>query len=358
MKLGNRIRLWTVTLAVTLSASAGAILTQKAQAEEYPETKLQVVGTWSHLSQFKNFEQPFWAEEIPAQSGGAITANVKGFNDMGLKGAEVVRLINSGALHFGSTVLGYLAADDPINEAIDLAGLSPTIETARSVTDAFRPVLAKRYEERYGIKLLGIWPYSAQVLFCNSPVNSLADLKGKKVRTANRTLAEFVEALGGTGVTMAFSEVVIGLQNNLLDCAITGTLSGYSAKWHEVSTHLYELPVGWSQVIHAVNIDVWNSLDAKVQSFLQTRIEDLENRIWTSAAEETIQGINCNTGAGECQYGDAAGMTFVPISDADRKLLSTILKETVLPVWAERCGADCTGQWNNTVGKVLDINAG
>ena len=51
--------------------------------------------------------------------------------------------------------------------------------------------------------------------------------------------------------------------------AITGSLSGNSAKWHEVSTHLYTLPLGWSHVMHAVNLKRWNSLDPKVRAFLE-----------------------------------------------------------------------------------------
>lgn len=50
---------------------------------------------------------------------------------MGMKGAEIFRLMRLGVIDFGSTVLGYVAGDDARNEAIDLAGLAPDIETAR-----------------------------------------------------------------------------------------------------------------------------------------------------------------------------------------------------------------------------------
>ncbi len=345
---------WMGQSVVATSLILGGLgMAGSANADDLPKTKVTVVGTWSHLSQFKNFEQPFWSKEISERSNGAVTAQVQGFNDMGLKGAEVVRLMRKGVIDFGSTIMGYLASDDPMNEVIDLAGLSPDVATAQKVTEAFKPALSKKYEEKYGVKLLGIWPYSAQVLFCNAPITGLADLKGKKVRTANRTLAEFVGALGGTGVTMAFSEVVLGLQNKVVDCAITGSLSGYSAKWNEVSTHLYELPVGWSQVMHAVNLKKWNKLDPKIQNFLQENVSELEARIWKAAAYESEQGINCNTGRGTCDFGDTAKMTFVPVSGADQQTLKDVLNETVLPKWFKRCGEDCTGQWQATVGKVI-----
>ena len=341
--------LWAGAMAMGL---AGASF-----AQEMPKTPLKVVGAWGNLTQYKNFEQPFWTKEVHEKSGGAITAEITPFNEMGLKGAEIFRLMRLGVIDFGSTVLGYVAADDARNEAVDLAGLAPDAATARKISDAYKPVYDKFYGERFGIKVLGIWPYSAQVLFCNGEIKSLADLKGKKVRTGNRTLAEFVEAFGGTGVTLAFNEVVPALQNKVVDCAVTGTLSGNTAKWHEVATHIYALPLGWSHVMHAVNLKTWQKLDPKVRSFLEKEIAELENRIWAAAAEETQQGYDCNAGKDSCTMGTKAKMTVVPVSDADKAALKKALTETVLPKWAARCAGDCVADWNASVGKVVGLTA-
>jgi len=334
-----------------------AVVIGSAAAQDLPRTHLKVVGAWGNLSQYKNFEQPFWTREIPEKSKGAVTAEITPFNEMGLKGAEIFRLMRLGVIDFGSTVLGYVAADDARNEAIDLAGLAPDVDTARRISDAYRPVYDRFYRERFGIQVLAIWPYPAQVIFCNGPISGLEDLRGKKVRTGNRTLAEFVEALGGTGVTMSFSEVVPALQNKVVDCAITGTLSGNAAKWYEVTTHLYALPVGWSQVMHAVNLKTWERLPAAVRDFLLREIRDLEDRIWKAMDEETRQGIDCNIGRDSCTMGSKGKMTLVPVSDRDRELLGRVLREVVVPKWAARCGAECVQEWNATVGAIVGITA-
>jgi TRAP-type C4-dicarboxylate transport system substrate-binding protein len=343
------------TLALAGAVVAG--LAGAAVAQEMPKTALKVVGAWGNLTQYKNFEQPFWSKEITDKSNGAITAEITPFNEMGLKGAEIFRLMRLGVIDFGSTVLGYVAADDARNEAVDLAGLSPDVATARKVSDAYKPVYDKFYRERFGVQVLGIWPYSAQVLFCNGEIKGLADLKGKKVRTGNRTLAEFVEAFGGTGVTMAFNEVVPALQNKVVDCAITGTLSGNSAKWYEVATHIYALPLGWSHVMHGVNVKTWEKLNPQVRAFLQKEIAGLEDRIWKAAAEETQQGYDCNAGKDSCTMGTKAKMTVVPVSDADKALLKKALSDTVLPKWAARCQGDCVATFNDSIGKVVGLTA-
>jgi len=318
---------------------------------------LKVVGGLSNLTPYKDFEQPFWTKTIPEKSKGQVTAEIKGFNEMGLKGPELLRLMGQGVIEFGTATLSYFASDNPINEAIDLAGLSPDVKTARQVTDLFVPVYAKLYGGNNNVKILGLSPYPAQVLFCNAPIKGLADIKGKKVRTSSRTQAEFIEALGGTGVTLAFGEVVPALQNKVVDCAITGSLSGYSAKWYEVSTHLYTLPINWNQQIHAVNQKAWDKLDPKVQVFLQENINQLMNQMWDAAVNQTQQGFDCNTGAAACPFPVKGKMVLVEPSEADRQLLKKLTAEVVVPKWAARCSAQCVADFNATIGKAMNITA-
>ncbi len=326
-------------------------------AQELPATQLKIVGGLSNLSSYNDFEKPFWTKTIREKSNGKITADIKGFNEMGLKGPELLRLMSQGVVEFGTATMSYFASDNPINEAIDLSGLSPDIATARKVTRAFEPIYDKLYSDDAKVKLLGISTYPAQVLFCNASIASLSDVKGKKVRISSRTQSDFVEALGGSSVTMAFGEVVPAMQNKVVDCAITGSLSGYSAKWYEVATHLYALPINWSQQIHAVNQKTWNNLSPNVRTFLQQNIDTMVDDIWDAAGKQTQQGFDCNSGAAACTLPVKGKMKLVQPTAADRELLKRIMQEVILPKWASRCSANCVNDFNSTVGKTVGLVA-
>lgn len=339
-----------------IAALASTLIIGSACAEELPKTQLRIIGGLSNLTAYNDYERPFWNKTIPELSNGQVTADIKGFNEMGLKGPELLRLMSQGVVEFGTASLSYFASDDPINEAIDLAGLAPDVTTARAVTDAFEPIYADYYSDNTNIKLLGISTYPGQVLFCNADIQGLADIKGKKVRTSSRTQADFIAALGGVSVTLAFGEVVPAMQNKLVDCAITGSLSGYSAKWYEVSTHLYALPINWNQQIHAVNQKTWAKLEPQVREFLQSNITTLVDDIWSAAARQTQEGYDCNSGAPSCPYPVKGKMVLVQPSEADRQLLQS-LRDDVLNKWAARCSAQCVTDFNATVGKTLNISA-
>lgn len=340
----------------TLLAVAVTALSLPALAQDLPKTHLKVTGGLSNLTAYTDYERPFWTQVIQEKSKGQVSAEIKGFNEMGIKGPELLRLLGSGVLEFGTATLSYFASDNPINEAIDLAGLAPDVKSARAVTDAFEPVYAKLYGESNNVKLLGISTYPGQVFFCNAEIKGLADIKGKKVRTSSRTQADFVEALGGTSVTMAFGEVVPALQNRVVDCAITGSLSGYSAKWYEVATHLVALPINWNQQIHAVNGKTWAKFSPALQTFLQTEVNGLMDQIWEAAARQTQEGYDCNTGASACTRAEQGKMVLVEPSAADLEFLAGI-RQQVIDKWAKRCSAKCVADFNDTVGKTLGLSA-
>ncbi|MFV0492576.1 MAG: TRAP transporter substrate-binding protein [Pseudorhodobacter sp.] len=343
-------------IARLAAACAGIILGQAAIAQDLPKTEFGYVGTWGNLSLFNKVEKPFFTETIPAASGGMVTVNVQPFTEMGLKGTEILRLLRSGVLDMSATLLSYIGGDIPEAEAVDLAGITRDIDEAHRMTMAYKPVLAEVFEQEYGVKLLAIIPYHAQVSYCRQPITGLDDFKGLKVRTSGRSQGDLIEALGGTSVGMAFGEVVPALEKGVIDCAIAGALSGNLAKWDQASTHLYPLPISWATTFVAAGLDFWNRLDPKVQVFLEEQMTSLETLAWDSGRTETADGTSCNTG-GDCIDGHVSDMTLVAINDEDIAKLRELLATVVVPRWAERCGSDCATRWNETIGQELNLTA-
>lgn len=343
--------------ALVHAVLAALLVPVTAAAQGLPPTQIKVIASSDQSTLHKSLERPFWTERLPKESGGAIKVEFSGLISSGLKGPEIVRLLRTGAIDFAHGVFASVGADDATFEGMDLAGLATDIQTARRVTDAYKPVIDRVFSEKHGIKLLAMVPFTSQVFFCKPAIGGMADLKGKKVRVFGRSLADFVTAMGGATVTIPFGEVVPALQTGVADCAITGTASGNTAKWTEVTSYLYVLPVGWSLSFYAVNLGRWNGLDPKVRDFLQKQIAGLEDEIWKFTADENQDGINCNVGRDPCKYGTKAGMKLVELGANDRPELARLMREVVVPGWAKRCGAACAKEWNATVGKTVGITA-
>lgn len=345
-------------LATTLGIAMGiAISASAVTAQDLPRTTLKVIGLQSHLNSYQNGEKPFWEETIPEASGGAVTADISPQDLNGLQGPEILRLMKLGVIDLASGVIGYMAGDSPEFDGVDLAGVSPNMETTRKVVDAYLPVLQEVMEEEYGAKLLMLFPSPPQVMWCRSPVESVDDLSGKTVRVFTTSMAELIQGLGATTVTMPFAEVTTSLERGVIDCAVTGTLSGNTNRMFEVTDYMYGLYSGWSIHFTAVSLESWNKLDPAVQTFLEEQYAVFNDKLWETVAEEEVDGINCSIGVDPCVYGIKGAMTFAPPSEADLAAAKEVVEQTVLPNWAERCGEECAARWLETVGPVVGIES-
>ena len=337
------------TLSVIALASAMAL---PAAAED-----LSVVGSWSSLPLHKQYEAPFWSEKLPAASGGTINVALTTHNQMNLGLGDVYRLLGDGVYDVAMTVADYAVADAPELEGLDVPLLALTADEARVMVDAARPMVADIYRDRFNSHVLAIAPYPPQVVFCNAEISSLDDLKGLKVRASGRMTAKFLDALGAEGVNVGFSEVPGALQKGVVDCAVTGAGSGYSAGWWEVSTHLLPIPLGgWDSVVTAINMDKWNSLSGETQTLITEQVAaEFEAPAWASAQDALVNDIACLTGNGDCPAGDARDMKLVAVSDADFAHARDVLIGDVLPEWAERAGGEWAERWNASVGAAVGV---
>ncbi|MEO9527221.1 TRAP transporter substrate-binding protein [Roseibium sp.] len=336
-----------------LALAATALSTSFGMAEDF-----SVVGSWSSLPLHKQYEAPFWEKTLPDASGGKVSVQLTTHDQMGVGVADVFRMLGDGVFDVGMTVGDYAVADAPELEGLDVPLVALTADKEQAVVEAARPMIEEIFNNNFNSHVLAIAPYPPQVVFCNKEISGLDDLKGLKIRASGRMTAKFLEALGAEGVNVAFSEVPGALQKGVVDCAVTGAGSGYSAGWWEVATHLLTLPLGgWDPVVTAINMDKWNSLDAATQDLISTQIsENFEAPAWASAEGALTNDVACLTGNGECASGDARSMVLVEVSDADMSKAREILETQVLPEWAERAGKEWAQRWNDSVGEVVGVS--
>jgi TRAP-type C4-dicarboxylate transport system substrate-binding protein len=277
---------------------------------------------------------------------------------LGIKDTEGLRTLRSGLFDIVSLRLAQVSRDEPFVLGIDLVGLNPDYDTTRKVMDAYREPLDKRLQERFKTKLLALWPFGPQVLFCKPEIKGLADLKNKKVRVYDQSLAKFIEQLGGIPVTLAFGETQQGLQRGVVDCAITGASSANSAGWPEVSE--YFMPIGFQTAVQAygMNLDTWNKMSADQQQKLMTAFGQLEKDIFDYSKELFDDALRCNVGKEPCTTVRKYSMKEVPVSAADQALLREAVSKVSFPAWAEVCEKTykgCGAAWKGALGELSGI---
>lgn len=342
--------------ASALALTGAASVAQAQSSDEIMERELNVVGSWSTSNLYPDYEEPFWNETLPEASDGRLTAKVRAFDQLGLGGDAVYEMVDQGVYDVGTTVMDYVAGDEPRVEGADIPAIADPAR-AHAMIQAYRPTLEQAFDETYDSRLLAVLPFSSQVVFCNTEISGVEDLAGKRIRGSGRMTIDFIEAVGGTGVSVSFNEVPVALERGVIECGVTGALSGYLAGWSEVATHFYPLPVGgWDPVGIAIRNDVWAELNEPTRELLRDQLAQLEETVWGDAAGATEMGIACNTG-GDCAYGEPEDLTLVEVTDEDLERALEVTESKVLPQWATRCSEACIQAWNDTAGEVLGVSA-
>lgn len=342
----------------TFAAVAALSATLALPAHSDDRLKFKVIGQplATGLIQ-KNKEQPFF-ENFAARTGLPVDADYKPIDTLGIKDTEQLRVMKAGLFDIVSLRVSQNSRDEPTILGLDLVGASPDYATGRKVANAYFQTADERLQKQFNVKLLGVWPFGPQILFCKKPISKLADIKGMKVRVYDQNLAKFIELVGATPVPVSFSDTHQSLSLGVVDCAITGPSSANSAGWPEVTTH--QLPLGFQMALngYAISMKAWNQLKPDQQVKLKSAFDGLTNEIWQYSEELFQDALNCNAGKDPCTTGKKFKLVNVAVTAADGELVRSAVTKVSLPTWAEICDKSnpgCSQKWRAQVAPVLGL---
>lgn len=123
---------------------------------------------------------------------------------------------------------------------LDLPYLVQTREQAYKMLEG--PVVTAELTSKTpaaGFRIVHYWEITFRNVYSRTPVNSIADLKGKKVRVIpNPTFIALFRGLGAAPTPMAFGELYSALQQGVVDAAENDALTYFTTKHYEVAKNL------------------------------------------------------------------------------------------------------------------------
>jgi len=152
---------------------------------------------------------------------------------------------------------------------------------------------------------LGWMDSGTRSLYTKKPVRSPADLKGQKIRMmGNPVFVDTINAMGGSGVTMSFSELYSALQTGVVDGAENNPPSLLTQNHYQV-TKFYSL-TGHLIIpeIFIFSRRTWETMSKEDQALIKklSREAQLEQReLWDKMVADSVQKLK------------AAGVEFIEV---------------------------------------------
>jgi TRAP-type C4-dicarboxylate transport system substrate-binding protein len=163
---------------------------------------------------------------------------------------------------------GIYAGSDPRLSLIETPFLFNNIEAGVAAAKRLLPLHDKILQERFNAKALGMIHFSGIELITRKPVVKLEDWKGMMIGAISPAMAKMIQTLGGSPVTVMWTDLYTSLQKGVIDGTATGTHGTIESGLLDVCSDItYFFGAGaWNG--YTINLDVWKRMPPDVREIL------------------------------------------------------------------------------------------
>ncbi len=271
-----------------------------------------------------------FVETVDKASGGKLKITVYPTESL-FKGRDSLDAVSKNLTQIYRVAGFHVAGEAQVLELLDLPLFVPwDYEFRVKLWDALTPLYREYLKENYGVYLAGILQAEPRMIYSKAEVKSLADLKGKKIRSAGPTETEFSRSIGLTPVSVAPSEIYTGLQQGLLDGNWVADAPHFFNKGYEVTKYIFDVGSAGAGFFLLVNQKALDALSAEARKAVMDALPDYVAALRKGTFDGATNGR---------QWLIKEGMTAVPVSTSDRATMEKAAS-TVVDNWLKRLKPD------------------
>jgi TRAP-type C4-dicarboxylate transport system substrate-binding protein len=275
-----------LVMAVLLS-SVFILGTQTAHAKKPILLRLVVPAppgdwplTYKDMELAKRFNERVKGEYVMEVHAGGAMAKLPEYFD-------AVRI---GAVEMADSPWGMFSHLDPRLGLIETPFLFNSMDAATAAIKHLLPLYDQILQEKFNAKGLALMNTGGIQLFSTKPVKTLEDWKGLLVGGISPTTSEMIKYLGGSPVTIMWTDMYEALQKKVIDATTQGTHGALVMGMMDVCKHatIFFGVAAWNGF--SINLDVWKKMPKHIQNILQEEIDWTAD--WMNKTTGTVVGDN------------------------------------------------------------------
>ncbi|MCV2894290.1 TRAP transporter substrate-binding protein [Lentibacter sp. XHP0401] len=160
-----------------------------------------------------------WIERVQEASGGKIKIDHYPSMQLGGTPPDLIGQVQDGVADITWTVLGYTPSRFPQAEVFELPFMMNNAEATSRAFWEFAE--ANMFDtDLKDFKVLGVWVHGPGLIHSKSPITTVSDLNGVKLRAPTRIINKMVSDLGATPVGMPVPAIPEALSKGVIDAAV------------------------------------------------------------------------------------------------------------------------------------------
>jgi TRAP-type transport system periplasmic protein len=275
-----------------------------------------------------------FAELVEEKTNGKVKVQVYPSAQLGSE-IDMVENLGIGAIDIVIPGDGAFGSFIPEYQGLVLPFLFDNVEHMDRVYDSeIGEEINQAFQEKVNSRMLAVWHRGARNLTANKEIKTPEELEGIKLRVTTIPLVvKAWEAVGANPTPIDFGELFISLQQKAVDAQENPLDLIYSAKFHEVQSHVMLTEHTYSPWLFLINNDVYGSFPEDIKKQFDEAVAEattFQNQLVKDSQDEYKKKLS------------EAGMTIVEV---DKELfrqkyqesgVEEILKKDMAPNLLER----------------------
>ncbi|HRQ65000.1 MAG TPA: TRAP transporter substrate-binding protein [Xanthomonadaceae bacterium] len=228
-----------------------------------------------------------FADDVREATGGDLDIVVHA-NGTLFRHEAIHRAVRSGQVPIGEMLIGLLGNDDPLFKADNLPFIASDFESARRLWQVTRTPMEEALEKQ-GLVLLFAVPWPPQGLYTKTPVTSVDELRGTRMRAYSPLTSRLAVLLDATPTTVQVPEIAQAFGTGMIDAMITSAATGVSSQAWDFVGHYTDTRAWIPKNMVILNRRAFQRLPESQRQALLAAAARAEARGWTMAEEDTAR---------------------------------------------------------------------
>ncbi len=206
-----------------------------------------------------------WTKAVNAELKGVVEVKLFPGGALGRNPVQQYKLVTDKVVDIAYVVMGYTPGQFPDATVFELPFLvHSSLEGSVAHWRAFEKGLMRGYGD---VKMLGLFTIPPQSLQTRFPVESIADLDGKKIRAAGPYQSAALKILGAVPVSgIAVPAVAEAVSRGVVDGTLSDWNGMYAFRLIGITKHHFEVPLGTAAAGIVMNKDSFAALPEKARA--------------------------------------------------------------------------------------------
>jgi TRAP-type mannitol/chloroaromatic compound transport system substrate-binding protein len=293
--------------SVTVGAAfAGAMLMGAGQAQAATTWKIQSVWDAGTVG-YDLFED--WCNGMEEKSGGELIFKCFPAKAVAADSNSLFDSVRSGVLQGMNPFTLYWSGKIPASVFLSSYPGGPDQPHQWDTMFYSLGMLEKTREiyKKFGLFYVGPIQHDANIIHSKTPVNSLDDLKGMKLRVPGGMVAEVFQAFGASTVSLPGSDIFPALEKGTIDAAdYVGPAVNWELGFSQVTDYIVFGPPGVMSIYQpvdlmdlTVNLRAWNALDPKLQELVEDEVRIYSQKHYLTIQKRNVEAMKKFKDAGD-----------------------------------------------------------